>query len=278
MFERAADLGGTWRDNSYPGCACDVPSHLYSFSFAPNPDWTQHVLRRSRRSGTTCAAASTGSAYARTCGFDHEVREAAWDDDAPALADRRPRGGDWTADVLVAATGPLSEPAIPTCPGLETFRGHGLPLRPVGPRPRPDRPARRGHRHRRVGDPVRARRSSRDVARLHAVPAHPAWVLPRPTAPHQPRSSRRSTARFPALQRMRAPRIYWSRESGVIGFLRPRLMRLAQRVAQRHLRASGAPTRRCARKLTPRLRDGLQAGPALQRLLPGADPATTSTS
>src|ERR671933_612695 len=41
VLERAGDVGGTWRDNSYPGCACDVPSHLYSFSFAPNPDWTR---------------------------------------------------------------------------------------------------------------------------------------------------------------------------------------------------------------------------------------------
>src|SRR5512133_1068722 len=41
VFERSADVGGTWRDNTYPGCACDVPSHLYSFSFAPNPRWTR---------------------------------------------------------------------------------------------------------------------------------------------------------------------------------------------------------------------------------------------
>src|SRR5919204_4298415 len=46
ILERADDLGGTWRDNSYPGCACDVPSHLYSFSFAPNPDWTHSFARQ----------------------------------------------------------------------------------------------------------------------------------------------------------------------------------------------------------------------------------------
>src|SRR5690348_11793031 len=40
VIERADDLGGTWRDNTYPGCACDIPSHLYSFSFAPNPNWS----------------------------------------------------------------------------------------------------------------------------------------------------------------------------------------------------------------------------------------------
>jgi cation diffusion facilitator CzcD-associated flavoprotein CzcO len=46
VLERADDLGGTWRENSYPGCACDVPSHLYSFSFAPNPDWSHIFARR----------------------------------------------------------------------------------------------------------------------------------------------------------------------------------------------------------------------------------------
>src|SRR5919201_809989 len=75
VLERAGDVGGTWRDNSYPGCACDVPSHLYSFSFAPNPDWTRtyspqpeiraylqrlardHDLYRSMRLGTTVTSA-----------------------------------------------------------------------------------------------------------------------------------------------------------------------------------------------------------------------------
>src|SRR5918992_858877 len=46
IFERAGDVGGTWRDNSYPGCACDVQSHLYSFSFAPEPDWSRRFSRQ----------------------------------------------------------------------------------------------------------------------------------------------------------------------------------------------------------------------------------------
>ncbi len=57
LFERAGDVGGTWRDNDYPGAACDVPSHLYSFAFALNPDWTSSFSRPSRRSSTTCGAA-----------------------------------------------------------------------------------------------------------------------------------------------------------------------------------------------------------------------------
>src|SRR5690242_13893915 len=81
VLERAADVGGTWRDNTYPGCACDVPSHLYSFSFALNPDWTR-----------TFSPQQEIWDYLRACArrfgvmdhvrFGHEVRDAAWDDDA----------------------------------------------------------------------------------------------------------------------------------------------------------------------------------------------------
>src|SRR5437867_6941067 len=81
LLERADDVGGTWRDNQYPGCQCDVPSHLYSFSFAPNPEWTRtfsfqpeiwDYLRRVARDHGVLP-------YVR---FEHDVEEAAWDDDA----------------------------------------------------------------------------------------------------------------------------------------------------------------------------------------------------
>ena len=66
LKKRADDLGGTWRDNSYPGCACDVPSHLYSFSFAPNPNWS-HIFARQREIW----------AYLRDCAEQFEVDSAA---------------------------------------------------------------------------------------------------------------------------------------------------------------------------------------------------------
>ncbi|HET6211615.1 MAG TPA: NAD(P)/FAD-dependent oxidoreductase, partial [Micromonosporaceae bacterium] len=81
VFEKSSDVGGTWRDNSYPGCACDVPSHMYSFSFAPNPGWSRSF-----------SAQGEIWEYLRRCvtdyGIDehlrlnHEVREATWDERA----------------------------------------------------------------------------------------------------------------------------------------------------------------------------------------------------
>lgn len=67
VLERADSVGGTWRDNSYPGCACDVPSHLYSFSFAPNPDWPR-TFSDSRPSAPTWSTSPTPSDCAGTSG------------------------------------------------------------------------------------------------------------------------------------------------------------------------------------------------------------------
>ena len=85
VLERADDVGGTWRDNTYPGCQCDVPSHLYSFSFAPNPEWTRDVLaaagdRRlpARVRRPTSASAATCASSARSSGRDWDEERARW--------------------------------------------------------------------------------------------------------------------------------------------------------------------------------------------------------
>ncbi|MEU5973903.1 NAD(P)/FAD-dependent oxidoreductase [Streptomyces sp. NPDC047315] len=121
VLERADSLGGTWRDNSYPGCACDVPSHLYSFSFARNPDWPrtfsgqEHIRAYLEHVTDTFRLRS----HIR---FGHEVRMMTWD--AGHLRWRiETSGDDFTADVVVSATGPLSDPRIPDVPGLDGFPG-----------------------------------------------------------------------------------------------------------------------------------------------------------
>ncbi len=121
VLERADDLGGTWRDNQYPGCRCDVPSHLYSFSFAPNPEWSEtyspqpeiwEYLRRT-------AAQHEVTANIR---FEHEVHEARFDPTARRWA-LDTAGGHLTADVVILGNGPLAEPAVPDLPGLDRFEG-----------------------------------------------------------------------------------------------------------------------------------------------------------
>ena len=120
VLERAHDVGGTWRDNSYPGCACDVPSHLYSFSFAPNPEWTStfspqpEILDYLRG----CAQRYGVMPHIR---LGHELLDASWDEDVQRWRLQTSRG-DLTAQVLVLGTGPLSAPAIPDLPGRSRAR------------------------------------------------------------------------------------------------------------------------------------------------------------
>jgi cation diffusion facilitator CzcD-associated flavoprotein CzcO len=122
VLDRGEDLGGTWRDNSYPGAACDVPSNLYSFSFALNPDWTRAFPSQSEIWD-----------YMRHCvdrfdiggklRFEHAVDEARWDEEGHRWVVRAVGGQEYTAPALVWATGSLSEPTVPAFPGLTEFRG-----------------------------------------------------------------------------------------------------------------------------------------------------------
>jgi cation diffusion facilitator CzcD-associated flavoprotein CzcO len=122
VLDRGEDLGGTWRDNSYPGAACDVPSNLYSFSFALNADWSHAFSSQAeiwdymRR----CVDRFDVGDHLR---FDHGVDEARWDEAGHRWVVRTVGGEDYAAPALVWATGPLSEPSIPAFPGLDGFRG-----------------------------------------------------------------------------------------------------------------------------------------------------------
>ena len=138
VIEKADDVGGTWRDNTYPGCACDVPSVLYSFSFAPNPSWSRSFSPQPEIWDylEDCVHRFNLKPFLR---LGVEVESAAWDDQAQLCGDRRP----------VRATDPG-----PARPG--DVRRHGLPLRALAARPRPDRPRRSGRRDRRQRYPVRA--------------------------------------------------------------------------------------------------------------------------
>jgi cation diffusion facilitator CzcD-associated flavoprotein CzcO len=121
VLERGDDVGGTWRDNSYPGCTCDVPSHLYSFSFAMNPNWSRAFSPQPEI-----------QAYLQRCADQFNLRphiylgadmhQAQWDNAAQRWRVRTARG-ELTCQVIIAAQGPLSSPSLPAVPGLSTFAG-----------------------------------------------------------------------------------------------------------------------------------------------------------
>ena len=246
VFERAGDIGGTWWDNSYPGCVCDVPSHLYSFSFAPNPGWSRSF-----------SAQPEIWAYLRDCArrfgilphlrLSHEVRQATWDDGRRRWRVETSRG-DWTADVLVAATGPLSQPKVPALPGLDGFEGtafhsarwdHDLDLT--------------GRQVAVVGTGASAVQFVPEiqprVGRLWIFQRTAPWVLPRRDRALTG-AERWLFRTVPATQRLARSSIYWAREGFTAGFLHPRMMRLPQRLALRHFRRAVADPGLRAR-LTP---------------------------
>lgn len=249
IFEAAADLGGTWRDNHYPGAACDVPSHLYSFSFAPHHGWTRtyapqgeilaylhHVadtfgLRRHVRFGCGVVAA------------DFEADRGGW---RLTLAD----GEIVRARVLVGATGGLSRPMIPPLPGLGDFAGpafhtarwaHDVPLD--------------GARVGVVGTGASAIQVVPAIAprvgRLHLFQRTPPWILPR----EDRALGRRRAALFRRLPLLRAAeraRIYLGLEWRVVPFVfTPEVMKYPARDALRFL-ADSVPDPDLRARLTPR--------------------------
>ncbi len=121
ILERATDLGGTWQANTYPGCACDVPSHLYSYSFAPNPNWSR-TYGQQKEILEYIRSVATKHDVVRHIRFGAELLGARWDD-AESLWHIDTGAGALTADFLVSATGALAEAKYPSLPGLDMFAG-----------------------------------------------------------------------------------------------------------------------------------------------------------
>jgi cation diffusion facilitator CzcD-associated flavoprotein CzcO len=233
VLERGEDVGGTWHYNTYPGCACDVPSHLYSFSFAPNPDWSQtyspqpeirEYLRRTADRFGIRPHVRTG----------HDVFGAEWDEDSQRWLLETSQGA-FSARVLVAGMGPLAEPNIPDIPGLDKFEGktmhsarwdHDYDLR--------------GKRVASIGTGASAIQYvpaiQPEVEQLHVFQRTAPWIFP-----HSGRTitdtERRLYRRFPALQRAVRAAVYVMREVAVLGFVKdPKRMRLGEALAKRHMR------------------------------------------
>src|SRR3954452_20045919 len=111
VVERGPDVGGTWRDNTYPGAACDVPSQLYSFSFAPNPRWSRSFSPQPEIQSYIQAVAEQYGVLDRFR-FNAELEEARWEE-TRQLWQVRTSAGELTADVVVSAAGSLSDPRMP---------------------------------------------------------------------------------------------------------------------------------------------------------------------
>jgi cation diffusion facilitator CzcD-associated flavoprotein CzcO len=252
VLERANDVGGTWQANTYPGCQCDVPSHLYSFSFAPNPSWTRTYSRQPEIWDYLRHLAERHDLHPHLR-LGHELTAAAWDGDRGRWHVETSRSA-WMAQILVDATGPLSHPQVPAVKGLETFEGTMF------------HSAEWDHDHDLEGERVAVigtgasaiqfvPRIAKEVGQLHVFQRTAPWILPHTDRPTT-RFERRLYRALPFAQKAVRSAVYWSRESFLLGFIKDeRVMAGAERLAARHLRRQVRDPE-LRRKLTPQFRLG----------------------
>jgi len=120
IYEKASDLGGTWRENTYPGLACDIPSRFYQYSFDPNPDWT-HLFSPGEEIWRYLDTVADRHGLRSRIRFDSEIVDARFEEGCWHILTAD--GAEDEADFLISATGVLHHPRYPDIEGLEDFRG-----------------------------------------------------------------------------------------------------------------------------------------------------------
>ncbi|MFE2432416.1 flavin-containing monooxygenase [Streptomyces sp. NPDC059373] len=280
ILEKESDVGGTWRDNTYPGAACDVPSVLYSYSFLQNPHWTRHFpswdelhayLRR------VVEIYGLGP-HLR---FGVEVEEMRFDEAAGTWTVNTGAGESIRTSFVVNATGVLSKPVVPEIPGLQSFTGKMF------------HSARWEHDHDFGGRHVAVigtgasaiqfvPRLADQAAKLYVFQRSPHWVTPRGDE-EIPRRRRRLYQRLPVVQRLRRWRTYWEFERLARGFLgHPKVVEGYRGRAEEFLETS-VPDAALRARLTPDFTPGCKRRlvsddwfPTLQR--PHVELVTTGLS
>ncbi|MEJ7931406.1 NAD(P)/FAD-dependent oxidoreductase [Ramlibacter sp. AN1015] len=208
ILEKNAGLGGCWHDNDYPGAACDVPSLLYSYSFAPKHDWSRVFSPREeiRRYIEDCARRFGVREHVR---LNTEVVSATWDAER-SLWRVQTEAGSLLARVFVSAVGQLSRPKLPAIPGLDNFAGRAFHSARFDKEAPID-----GANVALVGSGASAIQIAPAIAprvkSLTVFQRSPTWIVPKADRPFEPREKRRF-ARFPLIARYIRWRTYWTFE------------------------------------------------------------------
>ncbi len=254
IFERAGEVGGTWRDNTYPGAACDVPSHAYSLSFEQSPSWSRRFAESSEIHDYLKSITEKWR-LRKQIRFDTEIVDACFDETKGSWVLTTAKNETFTARVVVSCAGGLVNPATPDIKGLESFTGELFHT------------ARWNHDYELSGRRVAVIGTGasavqvvpsivREVEHLDVYQRTPAWVVPKRDKVYSERYKRR-LARFPALLRLSRFIKYWLSElMGPIVFLDNEwLSSLGKRQSLLHLKAQvGDPALR--EKLTPNFQFG----------------------
>src|SRR6478609_3711754 len=210
VFEKGERVGGVWHHNTYPGAACDVPSHLYEYSFAPNPHWSRRYAPQEEIQAYLENLARANGVLDRIR-TSTEVQSARWDDERAKWV-LATTAGEHEADVLLTACGQLSVPAVPPIPGLDSFAGpafhtarwrHDVDLA--------------GKRVAIIGTGCSAIQVAPaiqpSVQSLAIYQRSPGWTIPKMDYAYSERA-KRLFARFPLLQRLDREAVFWFMELG----------------------------------------------------------------
>ncbi|GHD21135.1 flavin-containing monooxygenase [Nocardiopsis kunsanensis] len=252
ILERANQLGGTWRDNDYPGAACDVPSHLYSWSFALNPTWSRTFSRQPEIWDYMKRVAGEYE-IPRHVYFDHDVRSAHWEPEHNHWRIETEHG-TLTAQFLITGAGPLADPSIPDIKGIDTFEGTMF------------HSARWDHDHDLSGRKVAVIGTGASaiqfvpeiqpkVGELKLFQRTAPWVMYRHDR-DVTKLERWLYENVPGAQQVARKSIYWGRESYIFGFAKnPRLLKVVEALGRSNInRSTDDPDLRA--KLTPDFRAG----------------------
>jgi cation diffusion facilitator CzcD-associated flavoprotein CzcO len=247
ILERADDVGGTWRDNTYPGCRCDVQASLYSYSFAPKADWTETYPSQPEL-WEYLQKITNSYGLRHYLRFGHEVTDARWDGAAKRWHVRTTRG-TFDARYLIAGLGFLVEPSQPDIPGIETFAGTIM------------HSARWDHSWQAAGRRVAVVGTGAsaiqvvpsiqsEVEHLTVFQRTAPFVVPHNNHPLKPRTKTLYKL-FPWVQRLPRVGVYWMREVLAIGFTKnPKILKRAEVAWRKHMESAVAdPVMRA--QLTP---------------------------
>lgn len=247
ILEKANDVGGTWRENQYPGAACDVQSHMYSLSFAPKTDWSKRYAE-APEIFDYIQDLITDYNLKKYIKFNQEVVTTKYDEQALNWKLDLKDGTQIEAQFIVFASGPLHVAQIPKIKGIEKFKGkvfhsshwdhdYNLNDKSVAS----------------IGTGGSAIQYIPEIApkvkQLYVLQRTPAWVIPRDERAYNP-LDKKLFNRFEWFRKLHRARLYWSNESRVVPIVKPQIMKYGQKLAEAFIKFQ-IKDKELAKKLTP---------------------------
>ena len=247
ILEKADDVGGTWRENQYPGAACDVQSHMYSLSYAPKTDWSKRY-----------AEAPEIYSYIQKLIQDYDLRsyiqfnqkvtQNRYDENHCHWKINTENGTHFEAQFLIFASGPLHVPQIPTIKGIEKFKGKVF------------HSSQWDHEYDLIGKNVASIGTggsaiqyipeiASQVKNLYLFQRTATWVIPRDERAYNS-IDKKLFAKFDWFRKIHRARLYWSNESRVVPIVKPQMMKAGQKLAELFIRYQ-VKDKEIAKKLTP---------------------------